>query len=81
MALIIGNAAVIFSFVIGISLPIVLASFISVVLKYTFISFSPDFGLLIEIFVLLNLSIIIGSIKPIYELSKYELSIQRFVQN
>ena len=74
-ALVIGNLGLFVGIILGICLPLILSNIIPIVTHLNYIPYIPDPSIVLVIIILINISIIIGSIRPSFELLRTNFNI------
>lgn len=75
--LIVGNLGLFFGFMLGILLPIIFSSLATSIFATSYIAFIPTIELVISSIFILNGFLLIGIIKPIWEINKAPLVVQQ----
>ena len=74
-AFIIGNLGLFVGIVLGLSLPLILSNVVPLITHLQYIPYIPDLNTVFIIIFLVNVSIVLGAVRPYFELARMQLSL------
>ena len=74
-AFIIGNLGLFVGIVLGLSLPLILSNIVPLITHLQYIPYIPDLSTVLIIIFLVNVSIVLGAVRPYFELARMQLSL------